>query len=99
MSKQMRFHPLFEADVLSAVRWYDARSSEIGTAFLAEVKRAVENVQHDPERRSPVDLGLRYWAVRRFPFVVIYDLHETELLLLGVMHTAQEPKKWLAERR
>ena len=38
MSKRLRYHPLFEADVLGVVRWYDARSSEIGTAFLAEVK-------------------------------------------------------------
>ena len=60
--------------------------------------RCLGQLTSDPERRSLVDFGVRYWPVSRFPFVVLYDLYAHEVLVLGVMHTAQESGKWLAER-
>ncbi|MFN7735010.1 MAG: hypothetical protein ACK5O8_02760 [Pirellula sp.] len=35
----------------------------------------------------------------RFPFVVFYDVRELEILVLGVMHTAQEHEAWLRRTR
>ena len=75
MPRSIRYHPLFEADVIGAAAWYDARNPAIGSAFIAEVSRAVDQLTSDPERRSLVDLGVRYWPVSRFPFVVLYDLY------------------------
>jgi toxin ParE1/3/4 len=99
MPRSIRYHPLFETDVIDAAAWYDARHPMIGSAFVDEVSRAVDQLTQHPERRSVVDFGVRYWPVNRFPFVVIYDLHGHELLVLGVMHTARESQKWLAARR
>lgn len=99
MPRSIRYHPLFEADVIDAAAWYDARNLMIGTAFVAEVSRAVDQLTQHPERRSVVDFGVRYWLVGRFPFLIFYDLHGHELLVLGVMHTARESQKWLAARR
>jgi toxin ParE1/3/4 len=99
MLKAIRYHPLFEADVIDAAAWYDARSPVIGAAFVAELSRAVHGLTQDPGRRSVVEFGVRYWPVSRFPFVVFYDFYGQELLVLGVMHTARESGKWLAERR
>jgi hypothetical protein len=53
----------------------------------------------DPDRRTSADYGVRYWPVERFPYVVFYDLTDSELLVLGVMHTSQESRKWLVVRR
>jgi toxin ParE1/3/4 len=99
MPRTIRYHPLFEADVIGAAAWYDERNHMIGSAFVDEVSRAIDQLAQDPERRSVIDFGVRYWPVNRFPFVVFYDLHSHELLVLGVMHTARESQKWLAARR
>jgi toxin ParE1/3/4 len=98
MSRPIRYHPLFEADVMGAAAWYNARNPVIASAFIAEVSRAIDQLIREPERRSLVDLGFRYWPVSRFPFVVLYDLYGQDLFVLGVMHTAQESQKWVAER-
>ena len=37
--------------------------------------RCLGQLTSDPERRSLVDFGVRYWPVSRFPFVVLYDLY------------------------
>jgi plasmid stabilization system protein ParE len=99
MARSLRYHPLFEFDVLSAAEWYDNRQSTLGADFLVRVHRAIEQLTADPERRTPVDYGVRYWPVERFPHVVFYDLTRAEVLILGVMHTSQESKKWLTLRR
>jgi len=50
MLKAIRYHPLFEADVIDAAAWYDARSPVIGAAFVAELSRAVHDLTQDPGR-------------------------------------------------
>jgi toxin ParE1/3/4 len=99
MARLLRYHPLFDSDVLDAAEWYDDRQPNLGSDFLTRVRRAVNRIIADPERRTSVDFGVRYWPVERFPYVVFYDLTESEVLVLGVMHTSRDPKKWLSRRR
>ena len=99
MARSLRYHPLFDSDVLDAAEWYDGRQPDLGSDFLTRVRRAVNRLIADPERRTSIDFGVRYWPVERFPYVVFYDLTESEVLILGVMHTSRDPKKWLSRRR
>lgn len=98
MARSLRYHPLFDSDVLNAAAWYDERQPQLGSDFVVRVERAVSQMMADPDRRTSADYGVRYWPVERFPYVVFYDLTDTELLVLGVMHTSQESRKWLAVR-
>ncbi len=95
MARSLRYHPLFDSDVLNAAEWYDGRQPNLGSDFVARVRRVVDQLTADPERRTSIDFGVRYWPVERFPYVVFYDLTESEVLVLGVMHTSRDPKKWL----
>ena len=99
MARSLRYHPLFDPDVLDAAEWYDARQPNLGSDFVARVRRAVNQLMVDPERRASADYGVRYWPVERFPYVIFYDVTESELLVLGVMHTSQNSEKWLSRRR
>jgi len=99
MARSVRYHPLFDSDVLSAAEWYDGRQPNLGTDFIARVRKAADELIDHPERRTPIDYGVRYWPVERFPYVVFYDLTESEVLMLGVMHTSQDSGKWLSRRR
>ncbi|GDX97111.1 hypothetical protein LBMAG47_27760 [Planctomycetia bacterium] len=99
MPRVIRYHPLFEADVVGAAGWYDARNPELGSAFIAQIALAVDQLLRDPGRRTRGDFGVRYWPVSRFPFVIFYDINGQEVLVLGAMHTARESQKWLADRR
>lgn len=99
MARSLRYHPRFDSDVLNAAEWYDGRQRTLGSDFVARVRIAVDQLTADPEGRTSIDYGVRYWPVERFPYVVFYDLTESELLLLGVMHTSQDSEKWLSRRR
>jgi plasmid stabilization system protein ParE len=99
MARSLRYHPLFDSDVLDAAEWYDRRQPNLGSDFLARVRRTVNRLIADPERRTSLEFGVRYWPVERFPYVVFYDVTESEVLVLGVMHTSRDSKKWLSRRR
>ncbi|MEQ1903094.1 MAG: type II toxin-antitoxin system RelE/ParE family toxin [Pirellulaceae bacterium] len=90
MASLLRYHPSFDSDVLNAAAWYDERHPQLGTDFIERVQRAVLQMVADPDRRTSVDYGVRYWPIERFPHVVFYDLTEFEILILGVMHTSQD---------
>lgn len=98
MSRDVRYHPLFECDVIAAANWYDECSPGLGDAFAANARLATEAVIADPERHPPTSLGLRYYRVARFPYYVLYDLADHELLMLGVLHTSRSVGKRLKTR-
>lgn len=98
MARSVRYHPGFDADVLDAAQWYDDRGADLGSDFMGRVRKATAELIADPARRTTVEYGLRYWPVARFPYVVFYDFTDTELIVLGAMHTSQQPEKWLSRR-
>lgn len=98
MARTTRYHPDFNSDVLSSADWYDERNPRLGRDFVERIRVATSRLIADPERRTPVEYGLRYWPVERFPYVVLYDVTDVEILIVGVMHTSQEPQKWIKRR-
>lgn len=98
MARSIRYHSAFDSDVVRAAEWYDDRQLGLGSDLVARVRKAVAELIQDPERRSAVNFGIRYWPVERFPYVVFYDFTDSEILVLGVLHTAQDSEKWRARR-
>jgi hypothetical protein len=51
MARSLRYHPLFDSDVLNAAAWYDERQPQLGSDFVVRVERAVSQMMADPDRR------------------------------------------------
>ncbi len=92
MDRIVRYHSL--CDVREAAEWYDQWSPGLGDAFVDLVRKCVAGVLADPQRFALSPSGCRYIRVPRFPYVVFFDLADNELLMLGVLHTAQSMEKW-----
>lgn len=97
--KSVRYHPLFECDVLEAADWYDQRSAGLGNSFVDAARVATHRIIEQPSLFAPTEHGLRYVRLKRFPYVVLFDVTETEILMLGVLHTARSIEKWRDRRR
>jgi hypothetical protein len=94
MDKAIRYHPLFDCDVREAAGWYDRRSKGLGNAFVDQVAKCVGEVIATPQRFALGPTGCRYLRVPRFPYVVLFDIVDDELLIYGVLHTARSMDKW-----
>jgi hypothetical protein len=94
MNRPVRYHPLFDGDVREAADWYDRRLWGLGDDFVAIVRQTVADVIFDPERFARSSTGCRYVRLRRFSYVLLFDVVGDELLILGVLHTARSVNKW-----
>lgn len=94
MARTLRYHPLFECDVREAAAWYDRRSPGLGNAFVELVRQRTDEVIAEPERFAKLPMGCRYAQVSRFPYVVLFEVTDSELQLLAVLHTARAMEKW-----
>jgi len=90
----VRYHPLFERDVQEASRWYDDRESGLGDLFVVSVEDSVHNILDDPLRYAETSLRVRYQKISKFPYVVLFDVVNDSILILGVLHTARSLDKW-----
>jgi hypothetical protein len=93
-SSTVRYHPMLECDIRKAAGWHDRRSAGLGDAFVDLARQCVGEVIEDPERFGLSPAGVRYNRVPRFPYVVLFDLVDDEILMLGVLHTARSMEKW-----
>ncbi len=43
-------------------------------------------------------LGIYYDRIDRFPYYLLFNLSDREILMLGVLHTSRSVPKWLKTR-
>jgi hypothetical protein len=98
MARKPIYHPQFFDDVAAEFDWYSARDNTLALDFTSKLDIAVAGMLMAPERRTPVDYGIRYWPLVRFPHLVLYELSPNDVLILGLMHPSQDIEKWLDRR-
>ncbi len=98
MARTVRYHPLFDCDVREAANWYDQRSPGLGDSFSDAALRATLRIIENPDVYASTELGMRYLRLKRFPYIVLFDVHEEEILMVGVLHTARSIEKWRENR-
>jgi hypothetical protein len=58
------------------------------------VSQVVADVIAAPEQYAVNPVGCRHARVPRFPYVVLFEVADDELLMFGVLHTARSMEKW-----
>jgi hypothetical protein len=90
----IQFLEIAEIELDQAIHWYRAQAAGLGDAFLIEVLSAVERIERFPDAWHPLDEGIRRCRLSRFPYGLIYAVHEGEILVLAVAHLHRLPEYW-----
>lgn len=82
-------------DMLEAYLYYEQQQVGLGERFLSEVKKRLDDITNHPEYYSFIDNRkiLRDIAVDKFPYVVIFDIHESQITVFSVHLTKKNPAK------
>ena len=88
------FHTEAEVEFVEAALFYEGRVSGLGSAFVAEVERAVTFARSNPVAGAPLGGKVRRVLVRRFPYSVIYRREAERLLILAIAHQRRRPGYW-----
>lgn len=90
----LTIRPEAEADIESAVRWYDDQREGLGADFLLCVEAALSRIQRRPKTFSPGQRQARWMMMRRFPYLVVYRIESAGVVIHAVYHSRRDPSGW-----
>jgi len=80
-------------EIIEAYLYYEEKRIGLGEEFLEHLdvyfERIRTNPKHFPQKRKPY----REAFIKRFPFLVIYEITNTKVIVYSVFNTWQNPKK------
>jgi hypothetical protein len=97
-SKTLRFHPQAEQEYLAALAWYRDRSLVTAGTFKTAVDSAIEKVRTSPQRWPIYAADFRKYTLRKFPFSLIYEDLQSEIVVFAVAHGHRLPGYWKDRR-
>ncbi len=83
-----------EYELQCAMDYYNQQKQGLGHEFLAEIKAAVARITDFPEAWQPLSKRTRRCLTRRFPYSLIYQIRNEEILIIAVSHLHQRPMYW-----
>jgi plasmid stabilization system protein ParE len=93
------FHRLAKRELKEASAWYAARSEQARQRFREAVSDAVDRISNDPLSPAILVGHYRYVQLRRFPYLIIYEVWpEDSVLIVAVAHTSRRPGYWRRRR-
>jgi plasmid stabilization system protein ParE len=95
MSRRLRLHPGAQRELAEAAAYYEAESSGLGDAFLAEVVRTFDRILVFPEACPVSRGGIRIKVLDAFPYSLYYAIiADDDVLVVSIAHHKRRPFYW-----
>lgn len=94
MAYNIELHEIAEEELWEAVDWYDAQKEKLGREFAKELQQTMQIIRENPSQFPKAFKDKRQAMLRRFPYVVVYEIHGTTVNVLAIFHTSRNPKVW-----
>ena len=92
---KVRFLAPAEIEMFEAAAYYELQVSTLGENFLDIIENAIDGIIAHPEACLEIDKGIRKLVVRRFPFSILYQIFNNEIIVVAIMHHKQKPCYWV----
>jgi len=91
----IRFLKPAESEMIEAATYYEIQVEKLGENFLNILDAAVAEIAENPKTWPEIEQGIRRRIVRRFPYSILYAIHENKIIIVAVMHQKQKPRYWM----
>jgi plasmid stabilization system protein ParE len=91
---RVRFLAVARDELREAVRYYESQRRGLGTEFRDEVRAAVERVRSFPSAWHPLSERTRRCLLHRFPYGLIYQVRDDEIIVVAIAHLHRDPARW-----
>ncbi|MFC1523363.1 type II toxin-antitoxin system RelE/ParE family toxin [Thermodesulfobacteriota bacterium] len=88
------FHPSAQFELSGSIDYYEDCQSGLGEAFAIEIFSAIQRIIEFPKAWPKFSKNTRRCLVKRFPYGVIYQQLDTEILIISVMPLSRKPGYW-----
>ena len=91
---KINFLKIAQVELDDAIKYYNFEVPGLGDAFLTEVLNALDRIGRFPEAWHPCSKRTRRCQTRRFPYGIIYQIREKEILIVAVANLHRRPDYW-----
>lgn len=83
-----------QAEFNEAFDWYEQQRPGLGIDFLICVAEVLERIESLPEAYEVVFEDVRRVVVRKFPYLILYKVEPSRIVVLAVFHSKRDPQVW-----
>ena len=80
-------------DIADAMGWYASKAENLDKEFLLAIEETLFSVKQNPFAFKKVYKKFRQTAVKKFPYVILYESEQGIVVVYAVFNTWQNPKK------
>ena len=81
-------------EVEEASDYYEQQRAGLGHEFFLAYEEAVKQILAFPGAWSKVEANCRRRRFKKFPYGVVYRVHEDSIYVVAVMHLRRKPGYW-----
>lgn len=90
----IRFLEIAKIELDETVEYYNSESAGLGDAFLVDTLKAIERLRYFPKAWHPFSSITRRCQLRSFPYGIIYQVLDAEILIVAVANLHRKPDYW-----
>jgi toxin ParE1/3/4 len=92
---KISLHAQAELELVEGAAYYARKANaQIANAFVSEFERSAGLLAKHPQLGTTWRGHIRRLPLRRFPYSIVYYLHESEVRILAVAHQRRKPGFW-----
>lgn len=88
------FHPEARIEFIEAIAYYEMCREGLGLRLSREVYNTINRIILGPDTWPKISENTRRCLTRRFPYGIIYETRENDILIIAVGHLSREPFYW-----
>jgi plasmid stabilization system protein ParE len=81
-------------ELVEAIAYYNEESEGLGYRFAIEVRRTLSRIVQHPYAWPAISPRARRCRTNGFPYGIIYEAREDQILVVAVMHLHRHPDSW-----
>jgi len=81
-------------EIDAAYEWYSEQHVGLAEQFLDALLKQFSEIQSTPARWAKLYRQIRACPMRRFPFVIYYQLFFDQVTIIAVQHGHRSPRAW-----
>jgi plasmid stabilization system protein ParE len=90
---QLKLKPQAIAMAKDAYKWYEDKQEGMGDLFLVALDNGLKNIQSTPAAYAKVKKNYRQRRLHKFPYIIIYEIIRSEIIVLSIFHTRRNPRQ------
>lgn len=96
---KIKFLEIAQIELDQAIEYYNNEFPGLGEEFLGEILKAIGRIGEFPEAWHSLSERTRRCQTRRFPYGIIYQIREGEILVVAVAHLHRHPAYWKTRKK